>query len=100
MEAGSYALVHCAPSRGDTMSRWMQRRRHYEKKRNAFLLLTLSGAVRSADVEIPYSRERRVAKQSNFASNPVPSAEPSIWSMDISELVLGKACRPLSVIKK
>jgi hypothetical protein len=81
------------------MSRWMQGRRRYEKKRNAFLLLTLSGAVRSADVEIPYSRERRFAKQSNFASNPVPSAEPSIWSMDIRELVFRKAYRPLCVTK-
>jgi hypothetical protein len=69
----------------------MQRRRGYEKKRNAFLLLTLSGAVRSADVEMPYSRERRFAKQSNFASNPVPKAEPSIWCMDIKELVFRKA---------
>ena len=80
------------------MSRWMQRRRRYEKKRNAFLLLTLSGAVRSADVEIPYSRERRFAKPSNVGGHAIPKAEPSIWSMDIRELVFRKV-RPLSVTK-
>jgi hypothetical protein len=48
------------------MSRWKQRRKRYEQKRNAFLLLTLSGAVRSADVEVPYCRERRLAKASHM----------------------------------
>jgi hypothetical protein len=70
MEPALEALLHCAPSRGDAMSRWMQRRRGYERKRNAFLLLTLSGAVRSADVEIPYSRERRVCEAEQFRQQP------------------------------
>ena len=79
------------------MTRWMQRRKRYQQTRNAFVLLTISGVVRLADVEVPYCRERRVAKRSNPVTDPVPNAKPSIWSVDIRELVFGKANRPLSI---
>ena len=84
------------PQRGDAISRWMLSRKRYQKRRNAFLLLTLSGAIRPADVELPYCRERRLAKPSNAGTDAVPEAEPSLWSMDIRELVFRKARRPLS----
>src|SRR5262245_3343597 len=32
--------------------RWRRYRNHYQRKRNAFLLLTLSGVVRPANVEL------------------------------------------------
>ena len=35
------------------MSRWTQYLERYERRRNAFLLLTLSGAIRPAEVEAP-----------------------------------------------
>jgi hypothetical protein len=33
------------------MTRWTRYRQRYQRRRNAFLLLTLSGAIRQADVE-------------------------------------------------
>ena len=78
------------------MTRWMQRRKRYQQTRNAFLLLTISGAVRSADVEVPYCRERRVAMPSSAVKDAVAKAKPSIWSMDLRELIFTKATRPLS----
>jgi hypothetical protein len=78
------------------MSRWLLYRKHYQQRRNAFLLLTLSGAIRPADVEVPYCRERRLAKPSNVVVDPVPKPQQSIWCMDIRELVFRKACRPIS----
>ena len=40
------------------MSRWALYRQRYQRRRNAFILFTLSGAIRSADVEIAFFRER------------------------------------------
>ena len=79
------------------MTRWMQRRKRYQQTRNAFLLLTISGAVRSAHVEVPYCRERRVAMPSKAVADALMKAKPSIWSMDLRELVFRKAARPLCV---
>ena len=42
----------------DHMSRWAQYRERYTRRKNAFLLLTLSGTIRSADAELAYCRER------------------------------------------
>jgi hypothetical protein len=82
------------------MSRWMLYRKRYQRKRNALLLLTLSGSIRPADVEVPYYRERMASEVRGRASSvldPIPKVERSIWFMDIRELVFRKACRPLSV---
>jgi hypothetical protein len=72
--------------RGDAMSRWMQYRERYQQKRNAFLLLTLSGVIRSADVEVPYFR--------GTMAGGLGQAEHSIWSMDLRHLFSKVACRP------
>ncbi|HKU51392.1 MAG TPA: hypothetical protein VJQ25_02910, partial [Nitrospira sp.] len=77
------------------MTRWLQRRKRYQQTRNAFLLLTISGAVRSADVEVPYCRERRVAMPSKPVPDTPGKAKPSIWSMDLRELVFRTAARQL-----
>ena len=82
------ALLDFEPQRGDAMTRWMQRRKRYQQTRNAFLLLTISGAVRSADVEVPYFRERRLRKQSggNSGADLEPHVKQSIWFMDLRKL--------------
>lgn len=74
--------------RGGSMARWTQRRKQYQQRRNAFLLLTLSGAIRSADVEVPYFRERRLRKQSggNSGADLEPHVKQSIWFMDLRKL--------------
>ena len=71
------------------MSRWMLYRQRYQRKRNAFLLLTLSGAIRSADVEVSFLRERTCSASPNAAgstTDPLPYSKPSIWSMDVRQL--------------
>jgi hypothetical protein len=70
------------------MSRWTEYRNRRQQKRNAFVLLTLSGAIRSADVEIPYLRELRVEKQTTRKLDAVlaPQVKQSICSMDLKDL--------------
>lgn len=70
------------------MSQWTQRRKQYQQRRNAFLLLTLSGAIRSADVEVPYFRERRLRRQAegNSGADLESRVKQSIWLMDLRKL--------------
>ena len=85
------------------MSRWTQRRKKRQQRRNAFLLLTLSGAIRPADVELPYGRERMLARpgsRRHSADNPMPRGEHSIWTMDLRQLFFKNAYRPMSVTSK
>lgn len=75
------------------MSRWMQYRERYQRKRNAFRLLTMSGAIRSADVEVPYLRETRFKGRRSGGSstvNPVPQVAQSIWTMDLKQRFFNK----------
>ena len=77
------------------MSRWTQYLERYERRRNAFLLLTLSGAIRPAEVEAPCFRGRMadgLGRGATSALDPVPQAEQSIWSMDLRQLFSKKAC--------
>jgi hypothetical protein len=71
------------------MSRWMLYRQKYQRRRNALLLLTLSGAIRSADVEVSFLRERRFSgprKGATSTADALPHAGQSIWSMDLRRL--------------
>jgi hypothetical protein len=68
------------------MSRWTLYRKQHQRRQHAFLLLTLSGAIRPAHVEIPYSRERRFAKGTSPIVDRVETIKPSIWTLDIREL--------------
>jgi hypothetical protein len=71
------------------MSRWMLYRQRYHRKRNAFLLLTLSGAIRSADVEISFLPDRKCSASQNRArttTDPLAQSKPSIWSMHVWQL--------------
>jgi hypothetical protein len=71
------------------MSRWTLYRQRYQRKRNAFLLLTLSGAIRSADVEVPFLRERRFKgsqKEALSTTDALADTKQSIWSMDLRQL--------------
>ena len=79
---------------------WTERRRKYQQRRNAFRLLTLSGAIRSADVELSYCRETMIPTQGNrrhSAGNSIAPGEHSIWTMDIRELFFKNAHRSISV---
>ena len=67
------------------MSRWTQYRERCQRRRNAFLLLTMSGVIRSADMEVPYFRRE-------MAGGPASRAEQSIWSLDLRNLFSKKAC--------
>jgi hypothetical protein len=85
------------------MSQWTERRKKYQQRRNAFLLLTLSGAIRSADVELPYCRERMMARPAgprHSAGNAIPRGEHSIWTMDLRQLFFKNAYRSMSVASK
>jgi hypothetical protein len=79
------------------MSRWTQYRDQYRRRRNAFRLLTMSGAIRSADVEVPYFRERRAGEVGRGGNSVADLAAQSIWSMDLRRLFCSKARRPLSL---
>ena len=71
------------------MSRWTLYRQRYRQRRNAFLLLTLSGAIRSAEVEVSFLRERRFTgprKGATSTADALPPAEQTIWSMDLRQL--------------
>src|SRR5262245_29034045 len=78
-----------ATKRGDGMSRRAQYRERWERKRNAFLLLTLSGAIRSADVDLPCCfPERMTAEpQTGSTTDQVPERERSIWAMNFRQFL-------------
>ena len=81
------------------MSRWTRYRQLKQRKRNAFVLLTMSGAIRSADVEVPFLRETRCSgprRGLSSTADGIPQAEhPSIWSMDLRQLFSRNAGRPI-----
>ena len=52
------------------MSRWTLHREPGLRKRNALLLLTLSGVIRPADLEPRYSGERTTAEHQDGPSSP------------------------------
>ena len=83
-----------ATIRGDVVPRWMLNRRLYDRKRNALLLLTLSGAIRSADVEVPFLRERRFRgsqKAAGFTTHALADTKQSVWSMDLKRFFSQRA---------
>lgn len=72
------------------MSRWKLQRENRRRKRIALQLLTLTGAVRPADVAIRYQGTDRLLVTWSTDSDPrFPEAvanRPSIWNTDIREL--------------
>ena len=66
------------------MSRLTLYRERCQGKRNAFLLLTLSGVIRPADVELPAFRD---ARNAGPVANATPQAEPSAWSISFRQFV-------------
>ena len=71
------------------MSRWTLYRKEYHRRQNALLLLTLSGTIRSGDVEVPYLRETRfrgLRSAGSSTADPVPQVEQSLWSMDLRQI--------------
>ena len=79
---------------GGAMLGWTQRRRKYQQKRNSFLLLTLSGAIRSADVELPYCRNTMMispGSRKHSAANAKRRGEHSIWTMDLRQFFFKNA---------
>jgi hypothetical protein len=72
------------------MSRWKLQRESRRPKRHALQLLTLTGAVRPADVEIRYRGTDRLLVTRSSDSDPrfseAVADRPSIWNTDIWEL--------------
>jgi hypothetical protein len=72
------------------MSRWKLQRESRRRKRIALQLLTLTGAVRPADVEIRYRGTDRLLVTWSRDSDPQFSEavanRHSIWNTDIREL--------------
>jgi hypothetical protein len=63
------------------MTRWTRYRVRYQRKRNALLLLTMSGAIRSADVEVPFLRGKALqwtAKRKKLNRRRHPTSRTSI----------------------
>ena len=79
----------------DHMSRWAQYRERYTRRKNAFLLLTLSGTIRSADVELAYCRERLATGTGRRQCSALDGGreKQSIWAMDLRQLFLKRAYR-------
>jgi hypothetical protein len=82
------------------MSRWTQYRERYRRKRNAFVLLTVSGVIRSADMEVPFLRETRCSGRGRGLNSSAEAEHPSIWSMDLRQLFSRNVGRPMSVPSK
>jgi hypothetical protein len=72
------------------MSRWKLQRESRRRKRIALQLLTLTGAVRPADVEIRYRGTDRLLVTWSSDSDPrfseAVANRHSIWNTDIREL--------------
>lgn len=76
--------------RSPSMSRWMLDREREQQKRNALLLLMLSGVIRPADVGRRYFSEGTTGEQQSrpgAAVDPITEAVTSIWSMDLKQLL-------------
>jgi hypothetical protein len=72
------------------MSRWKLQRESRRRKRIALQLLTVTGAIRPADVEIRYRGTDRLlvtwSSDSDLRSSEAVANRHSIWNTDIREL--------------
>ena len=58
-----------------------------QQKRKVLGLLSLSGVIRTADIEARYfGAERSVGRPGNAAGRPLEANPTSIWSMDLRAL--------------
>jgi hypothetical protein len=63
---------------------WVRR----QQKRKALSLLSLSGAIRTADIEARYfGAERSVGRPGSAAGRPLEADITSIWGMDLRVLL-------------
>jgi hypothetical protein len=79
------------------MSRWTLYRERGQRKWKVLLLLTLSGAIRPADVELRYFGKRTTDAhqcEPSLAADPKPRAGTSIWSMGLKQLLRAYPKRP------
>lgn len=85
------------------MSGWTQYREQCHRRRNAFLLLMLSGAIRPAHAELPQFRvsgSNGQEGEATSAPNSLLQPEQSRWFRNITECLCKHTRRPLPMLSK